>query len=128
MLIGTERFLCAEPLFNPQILLSGTHGIHRLIVNQILNSAAKMRRENCENIVLSGGTSLFLGLTERLQKELYSLNALDKKIRVILPPFSEIAAWLGGSILSSLESFQTMWISKMEYEEQGSRIVHKKCF
>ena len=33
----------------------------------------------------------------------------------------------GGSILASLGSFQQMWMSKAEYEEHGSSLVHRKC-
>ena len=36
--------------------------------------------------------------------------------------------WIGGSILSSLSTFQQMWISKQEYDESGPSIVHRKCF
>ena len=36
--------------------------------------------------------------------------------------------WIGGSILSSLSTFQSMWISKAEYDESGPAIVHRKCF
>jgi len=31
-------------------------------------------------------------------------------------------------ILSSLSTFQSMWISKQEYDEGGPSIVHRKCF
>ncbi len=34
---------------------------------------------------------------------------------------------IGGSILASLGSFQQMWMSKAEYEEHGSSLVHRKC-
>jgi hypothetical protein len=27
-----------------------------------------------------------------------------------------------------LSTFQTMWITKAEYQENGAEIVHKKCF
>jgi hypothetical protein len=33
---------------------------------------------------------------------------------------------VGGSILSSLSTFQQMWISKQEYDESGPSIVHRK--
>lgn len=36
-------------------------------------------------------------------------------------------SWIGGSILASLGSFQQMWISKQEYEENGPSIVERKC-
>ena len=39
-----------------------------------------------------------------------------------------VRAWIGGSILSSLSTFQQMWISKQEYDESGPSIVHRKCF
>jgi len=35
---------------------------------------------------------------------------------------------IGGSILASLSTFQTMWIKKEEYEEAGPTLVHRKCF
>ena len=37
------------------------------------------------------------------------------------------SAWIGGSILGSLNSFASMWITKTEYEEAGPSIVHRKC-
>ena len=37
-------------------------------------------------------------------------------------------AWHGGSILASLHTFGSMWVSKTEYEETGPTIVHRKCF
>lgn len=36
----------------------------------------------------------------------------------LLPP--------GGSILSSLGSFQQMWMSKQEFEEHGAGLIHRK--
>lgn len=34
-------------------------------------------------------------------------------------------AWIGGSILSSLGSFQQMWLSRQEYEESGKLILER---
>jgi actin-related protein len=36
-------------------------------------------------------------------------------------------AHAGGSILSSLGSFQQMWMSKKEYDEAGAAMIHKKA-
>ncbi|CAF3480989.1 unnamed protein product, partial [Rotaria sp. Silwood2] len=44
------------------------------------------------------------------------------------PPDRKYSAWLGGSILASLSTFQSKWISKQEYDESGPSIVHGKCF
>merc|ERR1712173_485788 len=47
---------------------------------------------------------------------------------VVAPPERKYSVWIGGSILSSLSTFQQMWISKGEYDESGPTIVHRKCF
>merc|ERR1712013_762144 len=59
-------------------------------------------------------------LTSSTQKALYHLFGWAKHpgCRLILI----------GSILSSLSTFQEMWISKDEYDESGPGIVHRKCF
>ena len=64
----------------------------------------------------------------RLQRELVARTPTNIKIRLIVPPDRKYSSWIGGSILASLSSFQTMWISKEEYGESGSTIVHRKCF
>jgi actin-related protein len=71
---------------------------------------------------------MFPGIADRMQKEMRSLAPSAMKVRIIAPPERKFAVWIGGSILSSLSSFQTMWISKQEYDESGPSIVHRKCF
>ena len=44
-----------------------------------------------------------------------------------VPPARKYPVWLGGSIVSALETFQSCWITKAEYEETGPTIVHRKC-
>ena len=68
------------------------------------------------------------GIGERMTKELTALAPSTMKIKVIAPPERKYSVWIGGSILSSLSTFQQMWISKTEYDESGPTIVHRKCF
>jgi actin-related protein len=63
-----------------------------------------------------------------MQKEMEALVPSGKKIRIVAPPERKFAVWIGGSILSSLSTFQRMWISKQDYDELGPSIVHRKCF
>lgn len=79
-------------------------------------------------MVMSGGTTMFQGISSRVQKELESLAPPSMKIKVVAPPERQYSVWIGGSILSSLSTFQQMWVSKSEYEEMGPSIVHRKCF
>ncbi|KAI4491242.1 hypothetical protein M0802_010338 [Mischocyttarus mexicanus] len=41
------------------------------------------------------------------------------------PSERRFGAWIGGSILSSLGSFQQMWLSRQEYEESGKLILER---
>ena len=87
-----------------------------------------IRRELYNNIILSGGTSLFPQLDERMQKDIANLAASSVHVKVIAPPERKYSVWIGGSILTSLTTFKSMWISCDEYEESGPAVVHKKCF
>jgi actin-related protein len=71
----------------------------------------------------SGGTTLFDGIVERMTKEITALAPSTMKIKVVATPGRKYSEWIGGSILSSLSTFQQMWISKGEYDESGPTIV-----
>merc|ERR1712038_1310974 len=103
-------------------------GIHQTSYNSIMKCDLDIRKDLYANTVLSGGTTMYPGISDRMQKELTSLAPPSMKIKVIAPPERKYSVWIGGSILSSLSTFQNMWISKAEYYEQGPSIVHRKCF
>ena len=86
-----------------------------------------VRKDLLANIVLSGGTTLFPGLADRLTKEMIALAPSSMKVKVVAPPERKYSAWIGGSITASMSSFQQRWISKQEYDETGPSIVHTKC-
>merc|ERR1712136_303502 len=54
---------------------------------------------------------------QSMMKELTALAPSTMKIKVVAPPERKYSVWIGGSILSSLSTFQQMWISKGEYDE-----------
>ena len=127
--IGNERFRCPEVLFRPSSLLDKEFpGIHELVYNSIMTCDIDIRRNLYCNIILSGGNTMFPGITERMQKEISSLVPPSMRIKIVAPPERKYSVWIGGSILASLSTFQQMWISKQEYDESGPAIVHRKCF
>jgi len=64
-----------------------------------------IRKDLYGNIVLAGGSTMFKGMAERLNKEVVALAPSTMKIKVIPPPERKYSVWMGGSILSSLLSF-----------------------
>ncbi|KAK6038253.1 Actin [Cooperia oncophora] len=103
--VGNERFRCPEALFQCDI---------------------DIRKDLYANTVLSGGTTMYPGIADRMQKEITALAPSTMKIKIIAPPERKYSVWIGGSILASLSTFQQMWISKQEYDESGPSIVHRK--
>jgi len=126
--IGNERFRCPEALFQPSFTGMEAAGIHETAYNSIMKCDVDIRKDLYGNIVMSGGTTMYPGIPERVQKEVQGLAPATMKIKVIAPPERKYSVWIGGSILSSLSTFQQMWITKDEYDEAGPSIVHRKCF
>ncbi|CAG2249311.1 Actin, cytoplasmic type 5,Actin, cytoskeletal 4,Actin, cytoplasmic A3,Actin, muscle-type,Actin-75,Actin-like protein 53D,Putative actin-24,Actin, non-muscle 6.2,Actin-like protein 9,Actin-71,Actin-4,Actin, nonmuscle,Actin, alpha skeletal muscle 2,Actin, cytoskeletal 2A,Actin B,Actin-11,Actin-15A,Actin, cytoplasmic type 8,Actin, cytoplasmic 2,Actin, cytoplasmic 1,Actin-like protein 7B,Actin-related protein T3,Actin, alpha skeletal muscle B,Actin-85C,Actin, spherule isoform,Actin-57B,Actin, acrosomal process len=126
--IGNERFRCPEVMFQPSFTGMESCGIHEMIHNSIMMSDIDIRKDLYNNIVLSGGTTMFPGIADRLKKEMNAIVPKSMKTRIIAAPERKYSVWIGGSILGSLSTFQQMWISKMEYDECGPSIVHRKCF
>jgi len=128
IVIGNERFRCPEVLFQPSLIGKEASGIHDCTFQTIMKCDVDIRRDLYANVVLSGGTTMFTGIGERMTKELTALAPSTMKIKVVAPPERKYSVWIGGSILASLSTFQQMWISKAEYDESGPSIVHRKCF
>jgi actin beta/gamma 1 len=126
--VGSERFRCPEVLFQPHFIGKEASGIHDTTFQSIMKCDVDIRKDLYSNVVLSGGTTMFQGIGERMTKELTALAPSTMKIKVVAPPERKYSVWIGGSILSSLSTFQQMWISKNEYDESGPTIVHRKCF
>merc|ERR1711959_758849 len=113
--VGNERFRCPEVLFQPGLMGKDASGIHDATFQSIMKCDVDIRKDLYANVVLSGGTTMFQGIGARMTKELTALAPSTMKIKVVAPPERKYSVWIGGSILSSLSTFQQMWISKGEY-------------
>ncbi|MCO5614486.1 hypothetical protein L7F22_068769 [Adiantum nelumboides] len=126
--IGAERFRCPEVMFQPSLIGMEAAGIHETTYNSIMKCDVDIRKDLYGNVVLSGGSTMFPGIADRMSKEITALAPSSMKIKVVAPPERKYSVWIGGSILASLSTFQQMWIAKSEYDESGPSIVHRKCF
>jgi len=125
--VGNERFRCPEVLFQPNFIGNEAKGIHELTFASIMKCDVDIRRDLYGNIVMSGGSTMFKGIAERMQKEIKALAPQSMTVKIIAPPERKYSVWIGGSILSSLSTFEEMWVKKAEYDESGPSIVHRKC-
>ncbi len=126
--VGSLMIRTPECLFNPSMLGLDVPGIHKAIHECVQKSDIDLRRDLYQNITLSGGTTMFEFLQERLNKEITNLVPEGVKVKIIAPVERKFSIWIGGSVLSTLATFQSSWITSEEYNETGSSIVHRKCF
>ena len=126
--IGNERFRCPEAMFQPALLGMETPGLAETTYDSIMRCDVDIRKDLYGSIVLSGGTTMYPGMPERIEADLTSYAPPSMKIKVVAPPERKYSVWIGGSILASLSTFQQMWVTKAEFDEAGPSIVHRKCF
>ncbi|KAG5575239.1 hypothetical protein H5410_055373 [Solanum commersonii] len=84
--IGAERFRCPEVLFQPSMIGMEAAGIHETTYNSIMKCDVDIRKDLYGNIVLSGGSTMFPGIADRMSKEITALAPSSMKIKVVAPP------------------------------------------
>jgi len=104
--------------------------LHELIKDSLSAvSDADVRKELCGNIILTGAASLATNIEGRLSLEVQHIVPSIYKCKVIATKNTverRFAPWIGGSVLSSLGSFQQLWLSKKEYEEYGMTLATQR--
>jgi actin-related protein len=104
--------------------------LHRLIHDSLSAVGdADLRKELCGNIVLVGGSSLLPNMEQRLSYEVSGLISSNYKCKIVASKFSverSHAAWIGASVLTSLGSFQQLWLSRKEYDEFGASLATQR--
>lgn len=123
------RFRAPEILFNsalydPESQLGGIHNV----IHKSINACNVDEQYLFSDIVLSGGNTLFPFLPERLRKAMSKLVLSTTKVNITAPPERQFSTWIGGSIFASSPNFQTTCITRSNYDEYGSSVVHGKCF
>lgn len=133
-IFGVERFKICEGLFDPSNV-KGIEGSTAIGVTQVVTTSVGMtdidiRAGLFGSVIVTGGNTLLQGFIDRLNRELLSKTPPSMRLKLIsnnTPMERRFNPWIGGSILASLGSFQQMWISKQEYEDQGKGSVERKC-
>jgi centractin len=123
--LSSERFRAPEILFNPTLVGSEEMGAADLLASSIMKSDMDLRATLFSQIVLAGGSTLLPGFGDRLLNEVRGLAPAHTKIRISAPPERIHSTYIGGSILASLATFKSMWVTRADYEEHGERLLHK---
>merc|ERR1719174_1097899 len=125
-----HRITCPEIFFRPSLLAErkDVPGIGAIASKSIQFCDKDLQRALYGSVVIAGGTSLIAGFSDRLQQEIKASTGGRKAVTVHADSQRKCAAWIGGSMIASLSTFNHMKISKQEYDDTHAATVHRKCF
>jgi len=128
---GPERYLSGEIYFSQahlQFAVPDPPKTINMLVETALGACDPDLRLNLLNhVVLTGGGSLMAGFADRVAVELNNRYGNAKLQAAGNTSERKYGAWLGGSILASLGTFQQLWISQEEWQEHGKGILAQRC-
>lgn len=135
--VSGERFEAPEILFQPYLLGHETPGLSELVYQTIMKADINLRKDFFQHIVVSGGTTMFPGLSTRIENDIRGLvlkNILkgnekklkEYKIKVEDPPNRRYLVYLGATVLANLSKEKSnQWISKAEFKQVGADTAAK---
>ncbi|XP_074567584.1 actin-related protein 6 [Curcuma longa] len=126
--LTNERFLVPEMLFHPADLGMNQAGLAECIVRAVNSCHPLLHPVLYESILLTGGSTLFPRFAERLQMELRPLVPDDYQVKITSQEDPILGIWRGGSLLASSPDFESMCVSKSDYEELGSTRCRRRFF
>lgn len=129
--IGPERFEATEALFQPHLVGIESEGLSKQLWECTQAADMDSRARLYEHVVLSGGSTMFPGLSSRIEKDMQDLfveksllgdrSKLGRfKLRIEDPPRRRYMVFLGGAVLAHLTAeTEESWILKKEWDESG---------
>lgn len=125
--LGAQWKECADILFEPTLIDVESEGLHILAQKAIQECPMDYRRSLYGDIVLTGGTTLLEGFPQELWKRIHELIPASINLQMHAPPHRKQLVWIGGAVLASLSSFESLWVTNEEWKEAGRTILDRKC-
>jgi len=124
--IGDEKKNCTDVLFDLRLIGKSYSPIDKMIYDTINSTDIELRIKLFGEILLSGGNTSIKGLPQALHKEIKKRINKHIKVRLYTPQKPQYCSWVGGKVVSSLNDFKNMWITKEEWDEKGEKIFKEK--
>ncbi|KAL9975190.1 hypothetical protein ACROYT_G012319 [Oculina patagonica] len=135
--LGCERFGAPEALFQPNLIEIDKVGVAEMLFNTVQATDIDTRAEYYKHIVLCGGSTLFPGFSNRIEREIKQLycervlNGDTSKLSKFILRIDDStdlrhSVFFGGSVWADIfKDKEKYWMTKQEYEEKGINVLEK---
>lgn len=130
--IGLELLVANEAIFSPDESLSkgkkmSQIGVVDMIEECLMKVEVESRKEYYNHIILGGGNTLQKNYSQRVINEISARCWSQKGAKVFATNDRQYLAWIGGGIATSISTFQSIWITQADYQENGPSVIYRKC-
>ena len=126
--LANERFSIPEIIFHPSDIGIPQMGLAEAVVESISATPPPMHPHLYNNIVLTGGNTLFPNFQRRMQLDVRQLAPDTYDVNVALPSDPVSFAWLGGKCVATGDTVENSFapVSLSEYREHGHSICQRR--
>jgi actin-related protein 5 len=121
--VGVERLRAPELLFQPSMIGLVEAGIAETVEFILKRYTAEQQARLVGNVFLTGGSSAFPGLLERLKRELEEMRPFRSKFQVNIAKNTSLDAWYGARDFGLSGSLPEYLVSRRDYEEKGGEYL-----
>ncbi|XP_052186914.1 actin-related protein 5 isoform X2 [Diospyros lotus] len=122
IVLGVERFRCPEILFHPNVIGVDQAGLEEMAgvsIRRLPSKAEGLGERITNSILMTGGSCLFPGMTERLEAGIRMIRPCGTPIKVVRSLDPVLDAWRGAATYAAAVQFQQQLFTKMDYYEKG---------
>ncbi|WCJ19640.1 actin-related protein 5 [Euphorbia peplus] len=131
ILIGVERFRCPEILFHPKLVgidQAGLDEMAGLSIRRLPSMDQSVNERLTNSILMTGGSCLYPGLSERLEAGIRMIRPSGAPIKVVRAMDPVLDAWRGASVYASALQFPQQTFSREDYKEKGEDWLRRYQF
>ncbi|TKY56756.1 Actin-related protein 5 [Spatholobus suberectus] len=120
--LGVERFRCSEILFNPNWIGVDQVGLDEMAgvsIRRLPYKDESLEERLTSSILVTGGSSLFPGIIERLEAGIRMIRPCGSPIKIVRALDPVMDAWRGAASFATASQFHTQTFSRLDYYEKG---------
>ncbi|XP_028041509.1 actin-related protein 5 isoform X1 [Bombyx mandarina] len=121
--LAIEPFRVPELMFQPSMLGNLEAGLAETMEYLFKHFTPEEQLLLANNVFITGGSSQFPGLKERLERELLEMRPFKSTHKVVMAKNPSLDAWYGARDFASSNAFENFCITKEDYLEMGGEYL-----